>query len=182
MQNVASNSFGINLAGDTFCFEIKILLQQIEVIEQQISEIDDYISQIVKTFPAFEILNSIPGLSDVLSASIISEIYDISRFKTEKNLVAYAGLDASVHNSGQFSGTKSRISKRGSAYLRRALWLAANTARIHSLVFKNFYQKKLAQGKHKQVALGAVARKLTVTIFHMLKDHKTFDPNYTWSS
>lgn len=182
IKSIAKNSFGINIAVDTFVFEIKLLIQQIEFIEQQISEIDEYIKEIVKTMPACDLLNSISGISNILSASIISEVYDISRFQNEKKLVAYAGLDATVHQSGQFSGTKSKLSKRGSSYLRRALWMSANTARLYNPVFKDFYQKKLAQGKHPQVALGAVARKLTVNIFHILKDQKTFDPNYKWSS
>ena len=118
----------------------------------------------------------------MLAASILAEIGDINRFNHVKKLVAYAGLDATIHQSGQFTGTRAKISKRGSPYLRRSLWSAANSAKRFNPVLREFYQLKIKQGKHPQVALGAVARKLTHLVYYILKEQKPFDPNYQWSN
>lgn len=74
------------------------------------------------------------------------------------------------------------MSKRGSPYLRRAIWCAANLAKMNNSVFADYYAKKLREGKHKQTALGACARKLTYLIYYILKEQKPFDPNYQWSA
>lgn len=77
-------------------------------------------------------LTDIKGIGPVLAATILAEIGDISRFRSLKSLVAYTGIDPSVFQSGGFTGTQGHMSKRGSPYLRRALWLAAHTARLYN--------------------------------------------------
>src|SRR5690625_6717847 len=69
-------------------------------------------------------LKTITGISDVTACVILGEIGSIQRFERPEQLVAFAGLDASVHQSGDFNGSKTRLSKRGSPYLRRAIWQA----------------------------------------------------------
>lgn len=91
---------------------------------------------------------SVPRVGPVLGAAILGEIGDISRFTSAKKLTAYAGLNATVHQSGQFEGSRAHISKRGSPYLRRALWIAAHIARMHDQTFRDLYKLKLSQGKH----------------------------------
>lgn len=181
LQSKAANSFGITLGLDAFRLEIKLLLSQVEFIEAQIETIDSSIKELLQEFKAC-FITTIPGIGDVLAASILAEIGDINRFNNVKKLVAYAGLDATVHQSGQFTGTRAKISKRGSPYLRRSLWSAANSAKRFNPVLRDFYQLKIRQGKHPQVALGAVARKLTHLVYYILKEQKPFDPNYEWSS
>ena len=73
-------------------------------------------------------LTSIPGIGTVLAATILSEIGDISRFSSTDKLLTYAGLDPSVKQSGEFRSNQNRMSKRGSPYLRRAIWLASTVA------------------------------------------------------
>jgi transposase len=70
-------------------------------------------------------ITTITGIGDTLGAAILSEIGDINRFETPDKLAAFAGIDQTVKQSGLFTGTQSRMSKRGSPYLRRAIWLAA---------------------------------------------------------
>lgn len=98
------------------------------------------------------------------------ELVDISRFSNASKLAAYAGIDASVSQSGQYQSTNNKMSKRGSPYLRKALFQAALSAAFHDPVFSAFYQKKRAEGKHHLTAIGAVARKLCNTIFAVLKN------------
>jgi len=178
LKQAAQNSFGITIALDAFKFELKLLLDQIEFIESQICQIDSEVKELMKNKSTC--ITSIPGIGAVLGASILAEIGDISRFSNPKKLTAYAGLDSTVHQSGQFTGTRSRISKRGSTYLRRAIWSAAALARKHNPVLSDYYQKKIQEGKHPQAALGACARKLTHLIYYILKEQKPFDPNYQW--
>lgn len=181
LQSKASNSFGITIALDAFTLQVKLLLAQIEFIEAQIKTLDESIKELFQEFPSC-FITSIPGVGDTLGATILGEIGDINRFSSAKKLVAYAGLDATVNQSGQFTGTRNRISKRGSAYLRRALWLAANSARRFNPLLADYYQKKIGQGKHHYVATGAVARKLVHFVYAILKEQKPFDTNYQWSA
>jgi transposase len=176
LMDKATNSFGITIALDAFTLELKLLLAQIEFIEEQIRQIDSNIKELMDDIKTF--ITTIPGIGDVLGASILAEIGDISRFSSPKKLVAYAGLDSSIYASGQFVGSRPKISKRGSPYLRRALWAAAVTAKRSLPVLAEFYQKKISQGKHPQAAVGACARKLTHLIYYILKERKPFDPNY----
>jgi len=180
LKNKAASSFGITLALDAFTLELKLLLAQIEFIEEQIKQIDSNIKELMKDIKTY--ITTILGIGDVLGASILAEIGDITRFASPKKLVAYAGLDSTTYASGQFVGTRSKISKRGSPYLRRALWTAAVVAKKSNPVLASFYQKKIAQGKHPQSAVGACARKLTHLIYYILKEQKPFDPNYEWSN
>jgi len=108
----------------------------------------------------------------------LAEIGDIKRFPSAKKLVAYAGLDVTTYQTGQFVGTRPKISKRGSPYLRRVIWTAAVRARKTNPVLADYYQRKINQGKHPQAALSAYARKLTHLIYYILKEQKPFDPNY----
>jgi len=95
--------------------------------------------------------------------------------------VAYAGLDATVRASGLFEGTRNRMSKRGSTVLRNSLWLATVSARRFNPELRSYYELKRSQGKHSNVATGAVARKLVHLIYSLWKDNRAYDPDYQWS-
>jgi len=130
--------------------------------------------------PYRHVLETIPGIGSVLAAAIIGEVGDISRFPNAKALVAYAELDATVKASGQFEGTRNRISKRGSPTLRNSLWLAAVTARRFNPELKAYYDTKRSQGKRSGIATGAVARRLVHLIYSIWKDNRPFEPDYKW--
>jgi len=123
-----------------------------------------------------ELLKTIPGI-DSLSISIVSEIIDISRFHSAKSLVAFAGIDPVPKQSGDKDGYR-RISKRGSKYLRRAIGMAANSARMNNDYFKYFYNKLVNSGKPHWVALMALANKLLRIIYSLLKNKTEYDPLY----
>ena len=106
--------------------QIKQLIQQIIFTEKQLSELEEQIANLLHETNQY--ITTITGIGDVLGAIIVSEIGDINRFERPNQLVAFAGLDVTVKQSGEFSGTKNKISKRGSPYLRRAIWLAAQRA------------------------------------------------------
>ena len=174
LQTAAKSSFGIDFALDAYRFQLRILLQQIRFSEEQLALLEKEIADRLEKLNKH--LITIPGIGPILAASIIGEIGDISRFTTGAKLVAFAGIDPTVCQSGEFTGTRNHISKRGSPYLRRAIWLAANVAKIHNPILKDFYSRKLAQGKHSLSATGAVARKLTYIIHAVLRDQKPYEP------
>ena len=140
IKNAAESTFGIKIAVDAFKFQLKQLMEQILFIETQIKELESNIDTYYNSFECH--LTSIPGIGSVLAAVILSEIGDIHRFKDAASLVAYAGIDPTVKQSGQFNPNKNRMSKRGSPYLRRALFMAASCAILYDPVLKEFYNKK----------------------------------------
>ena len=87
-----------------------------------------------------------------------------------------AGLDVRVTQSGEFTGTKQKISKRGSPYLRRAIWLAASRAAFCDPILSEYYQSLRARGKYHLTAIGAVSRKLCNTIYTILKEERPWQP------
>lgn len=105
------------------------------------------------------------------------EIGDISRFANKNKLVAFAGIDPTIYSSGEYTAPQAHMSKRGSPYLRRALWLAATVARKHDKELKQLYERKINQGKHYGTAIGAVARRLVNRLFVVLKEQRPYQPS-----
>lgn len=133
--------------------------------------------------PAFSLLLSIPGVGELTAATILGEIGDISRFPTSKQLVAFAGLDPSVFQSGKFKSSNNKISKRGSSYLRKALYqatvvgIAKRSSGILNPVLFEYYSKKLAEGKPTKVAIVATSNKLLRIIYGIWSNHQPFRSN-----
>lgn len=123
-----------------------------------------------------EVITTIPGIGDTLGDIILSEIGDINRFDAPGMLIAFAGLDVNVMQSGDFTGTKQKISKRGWPCLRRAIWLAANRAAFCDPILSEYYQSLKARGKHHLTAIGGVAGKLYNIIFVILRENRTYEP------
>ena len=117
---------------------------------------------------------TIPGVGIEIGPSIIAEIGNIENFESPSKLLAYAGLDPSINQSGTMNSSFSCMSKRGSSYLRDALFLAAFLICQNDETFRLYYEKKKSEGKHHYVALTHVARKLTRVIFHLLKNNQKF--------
>ena len=192
IQRYAQGTFGISLAVDAFALELRLLLDQIEFIKEQIGALEEAINIVLEELAqqnhdrdlpegAHHVIETIPGIGPVLAAAIIGEIGDISRFSNARKLVAYAGLDATVRESGQFTSTRNRISKRGSPHLRRAIWLAAVSARRFNPQLRAYYDSKRAQGKHPLVATGAVARRLLHIIHAVWTKGSPFNADYCWT-
>lgn len=169
ISSLAKTSFGITFCVDSFSFQLKLLIEQINFIEKQVSDVEKQISELLEKIKTP--ITTIPGIGDVTGATILGEIGDINRFSSGAKLVAFAGIDASVSQSGEYECVNNHMSKRGSPYLRKALFRAAFVASNSDPVFKAYYQKKRMEGKHHNVAVGAVARKLCYTIYAVLKNN-----------
>lgn len=155
---IDSTSLGLNI---TQCIEtLDLKERQIDIIEKEIKKHPTVINS-----P----LHQLTGINDIEIAYIMSAIISIKRFDDSKKLVAYAGLDPKVRQSGTWSASKTRMSKRGSKILRYALiWSSYNMTRKDGPI-KTYYNKKISEGKSHYNALGHCAAKLCRYIFWILK-------------
>ena len=155
---IDSTSLGLNI---TQCIEtLELKERQIDIIEKEIKKHPTVINS-----P----LHQLTGINDIEIAYIMSAIISIKRFDDSKKLVAYAGLDPKVRQSGTWSASNTRMSKRGSKILRYALiWYSYNMTRKDGPI-KTYYNKKISEGKSHYNALGHCAAKLCRYIFWILK-------------
>ena len=174
IREAAADTFGIKIAQDAFSFQLKQLIDRMNFLDKQIEALDCQILEYYEKFDCY--LHTIPGIGMIAAATILAEIGDINRFKSSSALVAFAGIDPTVRQSGEFSNTHNHMSKRGSPYLRHAIFLAAITCSFHNSPLNAYYKKKREQGKHHLTATGAVARKLTTVIYAVLRDGKPYEP------
>lgn len=175
LQNLAKESFCIKFATEALVMEIKSILSTIEHLQNQVSKLDEKIAVLLRSLGTT--IETIPGIGPVLGAIIVSEIGDINRFSHASKLVTYAGIDPTVKQSGEFNATKNRMSKRGTPYLRRALWTASIVAAFNDPNLHEYYLKKKNEGKHHGTIIGAIARKLIYRIFIVLKDNIPYQCN-----
>lgn len=167
----AKTSFGITLALDSLILQLKMLLETLEFTEKQLELVDMQINSLVDDGC---VLLTLPGVSKTIAASILSEIGDIKRFRTSAQLVSFAGINPTVRQSGNFLGNRNHMSKKGSPYLRLALWQAALASTRFNPILKEYYALKIKEGKNHMTVIGAAARKLTGIIFAMLRDQTAF--------
>ena len=146
---------------------IRILQQQIETVEEEINNFMDLIDSPI---------TSIPGIANRMAAVIIAETNNFQGFDRAEQVLAFAGLDPSVYQSGQLTSTHSKMVKRGSKYLRYAIFNAAKYVCHWDPTFRAYLAKKRAEGKPYNVAVSHAAKKLTRVMFHLVKINKEFVP------
>lgn len=171
LRNLAKSSVGID--NPSLSLQVKHAILQIELYDEQIKEVESLYKQILDDMNS-PIL-TIPGMSYNQAAVILGCIGDIQRFKHPCQLLAFAGLDPSVIQSGNFQARSTRMSKRGSGMLRYSLVYSAHNVVKNNQTFKEYYDLKRSQGKSHYCALGHVAHKLVRIIFKILKDNVEFN-------
>jgi transposase len=170
----AKSSVGIGLAWEAASLEIRGHVAHIEYLEGEVAKLDRVIADALDRVEPLVL--TIPGIGTTNGAQIVAEIGDVSRFRNAAALVSYAGLNPSVSQSGKFEATDARITKKGSAYLRRAMWLAASRACQCDTALGDFYARKRSEGKSHREAVTAVARKLCHIVFAVMRDQRPYDP------
>lgn len=174
IKAAAKSSVGVRLGEDAASFQIRTQVSQIRFLNATIAKVErEVASLLAKVEPN---ITTIPGVSTTTGAQIVAEIGDAGRFGGGASIVRYAGLDSGVSESGKFSARGVPITKHGSPYLRRALWLAANRARQYDPRLRAFYEKKRREGKPHRVAVTAVARKLCHVVYAVMRDGEPYDP------
>ena len=175
IQNAARNSLGIVMASSSFSLIIRQYIEQIRSLEASVDVFDAEIARLLSGFDTQ--LTTITGVGPTLAAVILSEIGgDIRRFSSPAKLAAYAGVDPTVKQSGDFSGSRMKMSKRGSPYLRRAIWLASTVAAFKDPAIHALYERKRAEGKDHMTVIGHVCRKMISIIFAVLRDNTPYVP------
>lgn len=175
IQDAARNSFGIVMASSSFSLIIRQYIEQIRSLESSVDIFDAEIARLLSGFDTQ--LTTITGIGPTLAAVILSEIGgDIRRFSSPAKLAAYAGVDPTIKQSGDFSGTRMKMSKRGSPYLRRAIWLASTVAAFKDPAIHALYERKRAEGKDHMTVIGHICRKMISIIFAVLRDNTPYVP------
>lgn len=175
VKAAARSSVGIRLGEDAASFQIKTMISQIEFLNATIAKVEREVEGLLERIEPN--ITTIPGVSTTTGAQIVAEIGDVKRFKNAASIVKYAGLNSGVDESGKFSAEGVPITKQGSPYLRRSLWLAANRARQFDPRLKAFYDKKRREGKPHRVAVTACARKLCHVVYAVMRDGEPYDPD-----
>jgi len=148
-------------------------IAQIELLDSQLDRVETEMADIMKFNDP--VIMTIPGIGYINGGMILGEIGDIHRFLNPSKLLAFAGLDPSVYQSGNFSAKHTRMSKRGSRVLRYALMNAAHNVVKNNATFKAYYDAKMAEGRTHYNALGHCAGKLVRIIWKMLTDKVAFN-------
>ncbi len=148
-------------------------IAQIELLDRQIEKVEAEMTQIMQFHDP--VIMTIPGIGYINGGMILGEIGDIHRFSHPSKLLAFAGLDPTVYQSGNFQAKSTRMSKRGSRVLRYALVNAAHNVVKNISTFKAYYEAKKAEGRTHYNALGHCAGKLVRLIWKMLTDDVEFN-------
>jgi transposase len=175
LQQTARDTFGLRFGMSAFSLELKLLLSQIRHLQKQKETVETTITKLVKKQKTT--LVTIPGIGYITAGTILGETVGFykKQEKDPRSLLAFAGLDPVLKQSGQFTG-KTKMSKRGSPYLRYALMQSALVATNCDEGFKKIYQRYKGQGKHHRVALSHVATKLTFVVHSVMRTNKAYVP------
>ena len=170
IRNSAKDSIGSY--SEVQSLELQQTIQLIQMMEKQIEQVEERIKPIVDSIHSP--IMTIPGISYRMAAIIIAETENLSNFDSAEKILAYAGLEPSVYQSGQLTSTHSKMVKRGSKYLRYALFNATKFVCRWDAGFNQYLNKKRAEGKAYNVAVSHATKKLTRVIFHLVKTNKPF--------
>jgi len=170
IKQLAARSIGLN--SQAIALELQQTIRLIANIQAEIDIVEKHIKLAMTEVSSP--ITTIPGIGNVLGSIIVSEIGNIARFDTPAKLLAFAGMEPSTYQSGNFTATQTPMVKRGSTYLRWAILTAARLVAMRDLTFKNFLAKKRAEGKHYNVAISHVGKKLVRVIFQLLKTNVVF--------
>jgi transposase len=154
----------------------------LKFLENQVKEIEKAIQATIEKDPEIkqkmEIICSIPGISIISAATIISETNGFALFKNKAQLVSYAGYDVVEVSSGTSVKKIPRISKKGNKHIRKILYFPALTATLHDAKMKNLYLRIFDKTKIKMKAYVAVQRKLLVLVYTLYKKNEVFNPDF----
>ena len=171
LRVLAQKSVGVN--DSSLSIQITHTIEQIELLDSQLFHTELEMANLVTCLHS--VIMTIPGIGFINGGMILGEIGDIHHFSEPKKLLAFAGLDPSVHQSGNFQAQRTRMSKRGSRVLRYALINAAHNVVKNNATFKAYYDAKRAEGRTHYNALGHCAGKLVRVIWKMLTDEVEFN-------
>ncbi len=171
-RDAARNSIGSCMPAKSL--ELRHTIQLIQVLDAEIGEIETEIDALMEQMQSP--ITSIPGIGARMGAMILAEVGDFSNFDSADKVLAYAGLSPSTYQSGQMKNGYAHMEKRGSRYLRYAIFNATKYVCRWDPTFAQYLAKKRAEGKHYYVAISHAAKKLVRLIFAMEKSGRQYTP------
>ncbi len=172
IRNAARSSIGAVIPAKSM--ELRQTIHRIEALSSDIEEVEQSIQKIMDESKSQ--ITTIPEIKYRMGAMILAEIGDFSRFNNADQILAYAGLSPSTYQSGKLTSSYSHMEKRGSKYLRYALFNAAIYVSKWDERFGLYLSKKRAEGKHYYVAISHVIKKLVRTVYRMEITHTAYQP------
>ena len=163
----------VGASDSALSIQITHTISQIELLDSQLEQVEAEMTDIMKFNDS--VIMTIPGIGYINGGMILGEIDHVHRFSNPNKLLAFAGLDPSVYQSGNFQARRTKMSKRGSRVLRYALINAAHNVVKNNATFKTYYDKKMAEGRSHYNALGHCAGKLVRIIWKMMTDNVEFN-------
>ena len=170
LRELAETSIGSS--NKSLTFELQQTIRLVQSVQQEINELDKQIKLVVDELNTP--LMTIPGIGYTLAAIILAEIGDIHNFSSPTKLLAFAGMEPSTYQSGQYYASHTPMVKRGSTYLRWAIMQAARLVPMREPTFATYRNKKRSGGKHFNVAQSHVGKKLIRVIYYLLKHNTAF--------
>ena len=159
------------------------LSRQVRFLEKELARVEKALCEHIRRHAHLAadaaLLESVPGISTLTAQKILAELGDARDYASSGSAAAYAGLAPQQHASGTSVKKKPRLTKRGNAHLRKAMYFPTVTALTWNPQVRAFYERLVAAGKPKMVALGAAMRKLLMIAVGVLRSGKAFDP--AWS-
>jgi len=176
-QRLHAHSYRMRISKDV----LKMLNKRVKDFQKQILIIESLIKSVIngseELSRVYNLLISNDGIAFVTAITMIAETDALAKFSNSKQLAAFAGIAPAPNQSGNFKG-RSGISKIGNTRLRQALYMAALSAARTSTHYQAFKERLVAKNKPAKVILIAIARKILITAFAVVKSNKPFDPNY----
>jgi transposase len=176
MLSIETNRLG---AARTHNVVDRSLCQHISYLEGELRRVSDEISDLIDRHPPLReqrnLITTIPGIADLTASRILGEMPNISQYRNSGTVAAFVGLSPQEHQSGISRG-RAHLAKTGNVRLRKALYFPAMSGIRFNPILKALYQRLLAAGKPKMVALAAVMRKLLILAYGVLKSKRPFDP------
>lgn len=177
LRESAAHTIGTRRGIEGARIGIRSLITQIEVLMPIRQQLEADIEVLADRLPAYYL--TLPGMAPFLAVSLFGETDPITAFASSSQLVAFAGLDTTVFQTGQCTGERLRrkITKRGSPYLRRTLWRMAHRACYHDGDLRDYWLRRKRAGMHHLAAVTAAALKLCHVVWRILTDERDYVPH-----
>ncbi len=176
LVSLAKRSIGSGLAISARSTSLKILCDQLAHTQKNLAQLESEIDKLLDSDTGAKGLQSVPEFGHKTVAVLRAELGDVMRFQNTNQVVAYAGLDLEVKESGKWKG-QTKLSKRGSGRLRRILYMATvRCIRLKDSAFGAYYRRLVARGMKKREAMMAVMRKMVIIAYRLLRTGEMYDP------
>lgn len=174
LRNAAAQSIGMTRGSAGAALAIGLLLDQLDATKPVRQRLQEQIADLARQLPRY--IHSLPGIDAIRAVSLFGETDPISAFASPEQLVAFAGLDVTVIQSGQYEAPRRHISKRGSPYLRRTLWTMAHIAVRREGDLRSYFLRRRRQNLHYLTIITAVAIKLSRVVWRIMTDQRDYRP------